>query len=174
MDVQGPITVLMVPSPAAAPPPPLYKLYGPLPATGAGTARAPPPSLISDWWFLAEVSTLPTTTPLPLPYTPACGYRRPATPSRAQTDGVSGGAVARNYIRGRAAGGRGAAGRLQTRPGGGAGAPRDLRIRCRQPCSVAAGPAPGACCVRAATARPRAIDYETPSLIPNTNTNIAP
>jgi hypothetical protein len=65
---------------APRPPPPLssiyvsiilFKLYGPLPATGAGTARAPPPSLISDWWFLAEVSTLPTTTPLPLPYTPA-------------------------------------------------------------------------------------------------------
>ena len=66
------------------------------------------------------------------------GYRRPATPSRAQTDGERGGAVARNYIRGRAAGGRGAAGRLQTRPGGGAGAPRDLRIRCRGT-TVAAG-----------------------------------
>ena len=64
-----------VPSPAGPPRP--SKLYGPLPATGAGTARAPPPSLISDWWFLAEVSTLPTTTPLPLPYTPATAVPPP-------------------------------------------------------------------------------------------------
>ena len=78
-------TVLMVvgTEPRAPPPAPLPLVYissivwGPLPATGAGTARAPPPSLISDWWFLAEVSTLPTTTPLPLPYTPATAVPPP-------------------------------------------------------------------------------------------------